>query len=702
MTTPAGGPPQRVRVTSSRRGATPMHARAGSARPRRADRARRRLPRRPDAGPAAALASRSSRSPSSASPPCRSRSPWCPPPAPSPSWGMPFPWLVLGIAVYPAAWFLARWYTRQAERIEQDFAEVVDASVNYTLSIISVALVCLTTLVVGGLGLRLSRRTSDFYVAGAPSRRASTRRRSAASTFPPQLSRRRRADLRPGRRHAVAAGRLHPGLPRAARRRGRPDAPLGRLHAARLRRGPARVARHPARLVAARRRHRLALPRAAVPGREPDPDPRHRRPGLGRWVRGHGRRRRRRGRRRHAVDHLRAGRAVLDQAHRPGGAGVRAARAVVPVGSPATAGRPVVEHPAVPHRPRRPPDLPHASTVLALCLGTMGLPHVLVRYYTNPDGIGARRTTVTVIALLGVFYLLPPIYGASAGRLPDPPAGGRLRHHRAAAARDAAPRAGRPAAHGDARRGRVRGVPVHGIRAGHVGRPGSSTRRCCGRGSPGSREATCPASGASGSPRSWRSSSRTPSAGPPSRSAWPPPSAWPSPWPRRPSRRCSCSASGGGGSRRGGDGRAGRRRHVGDPRDRLDDRHRPGGRLDRRPARQPGDVGDPARDRHRGDRLAGHAVADPRRHDPHHGAAAHPGARGPGPLPRPATDPTLSHRCGKLPAPGEKLGRRPDAGQPTASRAATNASTQARTSACECAADSCTRIRALPRAPPGS
>ena len=42
--------------------------------------------------------------------------------------GLPFPWLVLGVAVYPAAWFLARWYTRQAERIEQDFAEVVDTS----------------------------------------------------------------------------------------------------------------------------------------------------------------------------------------------------------------------------------------------------------------------------------------------------------------------------------------------------------------------------------------------------------------------------------------------------------------------------------------------------------------------------------------------------------------------------------------------
>ena len=35
---------------------------------------------------------------------------------------------------------------------------------SYSLSIVAVALVCLTTLVVGALGLRLSRRTSDFYV----------------------------------------------------------------------------------------------------------------------------------------------------------------------------------------------------------------------------------------------------------------------------------------------------------------------------------------------------------------------------------------------------------------------------------------------------------------------------------------------------------------------------------------------------------
>ena len=66
------------------------------------------------------------------------------------------------------------------------------------------------------------------------------------------------------------------------------------------------------------------------------------------------------------------------------------------------------------------------STVLALSLGTMGLPHVVVRYYTNPDGVAARRTTVSVIGLLGMFYLLPPIYGVL-GRvhLPVLPAGVR-------------------------------------------------------------------------------------------------------------------------------------------------------------------------------------------------------------------------------------------------------------------------------------
>lgn len=50
--------------------------------------------------------------------------------------------------------------------------------------------------------------------------------------------------------------------------------------------------------------------------------------------------------------------------------------------------------------------------ILATFLGTMGLPHVVVRFYTSPHGVAARRTTVAVLALIGAFYLLPPVYGA--------------------------------------------------------------------------------------------------------------------------------------------------------------------------------------------------------------------------------------------------------------------------------------------------
>ncbi|GAB2758225.1 sodium/solute symporter [Nocardioides pakistanensis] len=59
------------------------------------------------------------------------------------------------------------------------------------------------------------------------------------------------------------------------------------------------------------------------------------------------------------------------------------------------------------------------SIIVATFLGTMGLPHVVVRFYTNPDGRTARRTTLVVLALLGVFYVLPPVYGAL-GRLYAP------------------------------------------------------------------------------------------------------------------------------------------------------------------------------------------------------------------------------------------------------------------------------------------
>ncbi len=51
------------------------------------------------------------------------------------------------------------------------------------------------------------------------------------------------------------------------------------------------------------------------------------------------------------------------------------------------------------------------SIIVATFLGTMGLPHVLVRFYTNPDGRAARRTALAVVALLSVFYIFPVLLG---------------------------------------------------------------------------------------------------------------------------------------------------------------------------------------------------------------------------------------------------------------------------------------------------
>ncbi|MGJ9424836.1 cation acetate symporter [Nesterenkonia halotolerans] len=54
------------------------------------------------------------------------------------------------------------------------------------------------------------------------------------------------------------------------------------------------------------------------------------------------------------------------------------------------------------------------SVLLALMMGTLGLPHVLVRFYTNPDGAAARRTTTVLMGLLVLFYLLPVVLGVVA------------------------------------------------------------------------------------------------------------------------------------------------------------------------------------------------------------------------------------------------------------------------------------------------
>lgn len=42
--------------------------------------------------------------------------------------GIPFSYVVLGVLVYPTAVFIARQYVRAAERLEEEFARVVDRS----------------------------------------------------------------------------------------------------------------------------------------------------------------------------------------------------------------------------------------------------------------------------------------------------------------------------------------------------------------------------------------------------------------------------------------------------------------------------------------------------------------------------------------------------------------------------------------------
>ena len=54
------------------------------------------------------------------------------------------------------------------------------------------------------------------------------------------------------------------------------------------------------------------------------------------------------------------------------------------------------------------------SILVAAALGTMGLPHVLVRFYSDPDGRAARRTAVVVLAMVGGFFVLVNVVGALA------------------------------------------------------------------------------------------------------------------------------------------------------------------------------------------------------------------------------------------------------------------------------------------------
>ncbi|WP_432511335.1 solute symporter family protein [Kineococcus sp. SYSU DK001] len=57
------------------------------------------------------------------------------------------------------------------------------------------------------------------------------------------------------------------------------------------------------------------------------------------------------------------------------------------------------------------------SLSLALVLGTAGLPHVLMRFYTVPSSREARRSVVWAIWIIGFFYLFTLVLGYGAGAL---------------------------------------------------------------------------------------------------------------------------------------------------------------------------------------------------------------------------------------------------------------------------------------------
>ncbi len=66
--------------------------------------------------------------------------------------------------------------------------------------------------------------------------------------------------------------------------------------------------------------------------------------------------------------------------------------------------------------------LDFVSLSMALVLGTAGLPHVLIRFYTVPTAQQARKSVEWAIWLIGGFYLLTLVVGFGAGALVGPAA----------------------------------------------------------------------------------------------------------------------------------------------------------------------------------------------------------------------------------------------------------------------------------------
>src|SRR5690606_2802747 len=57
------------------------------------------------------------------------------------------------------------------------------------------------------------------------------------------------------------------------------------------------------------------------------------------------------------------------------------------------------------------------SLGVALVLGTAGLPHILIRFYTTPTSRDARKSVLWAIGLIGTFYLFTLVLGFGAAAL---------------------------------------------------------------------------------------------------------------------------------------------------------------------------------------------------------------------------------------------------------------------------------------------
>ncbi|WP_375431049.1 cation acetate symporter [uncultured Friedmanniella sp.] len=66
------------------------------------------------------------------------------------------------------------------------------------------------------------------------------------------------------------------------------------------------------------------------------------------------------------------------------------------------------------------------SLGLALVLGTAGLPHILIRFYTTPTANAARKSVLWAIGLIGAFYLMTLVLGFGAAALVDTSKGSQI------------------------------------------------------------------------------------------------------------------------------------------------------------------------------------------------------------------------------------------------------------------------------------